>query len=54
MAMSHLPWIASGVGSATDFAKESSYPRSLHTMRIRSVGGTLRILPATLHAVTLS
>ena len=36
------------------FRREPSYRRSLHPTRIRSVGGTLRTLSATLHAVTLS
>ena len=54
MAMSRLPWIASGVGSATDFAKETIIPQKPSHDEDRSVGGTLHSLPTTLHAVILS
>jgi len=51
--MARLARIESELGSAPAFRKKLSYRRSLHSTRIRSVGGTLRTLSATLHAVTL-
>ena len=54
MAMARLAWIASELVPQSDFPKEPIIPQKPPPTRIRSVGGTLRTLSATLHSVTLS
>ncbi len=56
MAMARLASLGSRQRSVPQpaFRRKPSYRKSSHPTTIRSVGGTLRTLSATLHAVTLS
>ncbi len=54
MAMARLASIASELSSATGFLKETIIPQKPLLDEVRSVGGTLRTLSATLQAVTPS